>query len=219
MKTVDVEHEDLSGLKIGDRPLVVVDVDEVVLQFLDPFKAFLKANDHELLLETFSLNGNVTSLATGEKIPDADVGAFLSAFYDAQEEWQEPFDAARETLDGLGDIADVLLLTAMPPRHRAARRRLLSRYGFGFPLIASEEPKGEVLSALCSKDPPALIFVDDMLYNCRSVAKSLPDALTINLLINDDYRAMAPKTEAPSVVATGWDHADRLIRRHIAENG
>lgn len=216
---MNAEHEELSGLEIGARPLVVVDVDEVVLQFLNPFKAFLKANGHELVLETFSLNGNVTCLATGEKIPDADVGSFLSAFYDAQEEWQEPFDTARETLTGLSEIADVLLLTAMPPRHRDARRRLLSRFGFGFPMIASEQPKGEVLSALCRTQPPRLIFVDDMLYNCRSVAKSLPDALTINLLINDDYREIAPRTEAPSVVATGWDHADRLIRRHIAENG
>ena len=214
-----VADEDLSNLEIGARPLVVVDVDEVVLQFLNPFKAFLKANGHELVLETFSLNGNVTCLATGEKIPDSDVGAFLAAFYDAQEEWQAPFETARETLDGLNEIADVLLLTAMPPRHREARRRLLARFGFAFPLIASEAPKGEVLSALCSKDPPLLIFVDDMLYNCRSVAEHLPDALTINLLINDDYRAIAPQTQAPSVVATGWDHAETLIRRHIAENG
>ncbi|WP_174801694.1 hypothetical protein [Martelella limonii] len=211
--------QDNAGLKIGDRPLVVVDVDEVVLQFLEPFKAFLKANDHELVLRTFSLNGNVTSLETGAAIPDSGVGAFLSAFYDAQEDWQHPFETARETLEGISEIADVLLLTAMPPQHRDARRRLLARHGFRFPLIASEEPKGEVLRSLCARHPPALIFVDDMLYNCRSVSECLPGALTINLLINEDYRAMAPKTEAPSVVATGWNHADQLIRRHIAENG
>nr|WP_272210613.1 hypothetical protein [Marinicella sp. W31]MDC2876514.1 hypothetical protein [Marinicella sp. W31] len=85
-------------------------------------------------------------------------------------------------------------------------------------MIASEQPKGEVLQALCKTAPPLLIFVDDMLYNCRSVAECLPDALTINLLINDDYRALAPKTTPPSVLATGWDHADEIIRRHVAEN-
>ena len=219
MTGLDTEYEQLFGLDIGSRPLVAVDVDEVVLQFLSPFKSFLKANGHELVLETFSLNGNVTCLETGEKVSDSQVGALLAAFYDAQEDWQIPFEAARETLEGISEIADVLLLTAMPPQHRPARRRLLARHGFRFPLIASEEPKGEVLRKLCNNNPPLLIFVDDMLYNCRSVADCLPEALTINLLINDDYRAMAPKTESPSVVATGWEHADRLIRRHIGENG
>ncbi|MBB4121556.1 hypothetical protein [Martelella radicis] len=208
-----------SDLAIGARPLLVVDVDEVVLQFVAPFKAFLLANGHELNLETFSLNGNVKSLEDGRRVENAEVKALISAFYDSQEDWQEPFSAARPTLEGLTEIADVLLLTAMPPRHREKRRRLLARHGFDFPLIASEAPKGEVLRDLCETAPPDLIFVDDMLYNCRSVSQCLPEALTINLLINDDYRALAPKTTPPSLVATGWDHADTIIRRHIAENG
>ncbi|AJY47254.1 hypothetical protein [Martelella endophytica] len=214
-KLSDIAADDLD---IGHRPLVVCDVDEVVLQFVAPFKAFLKANGHELVLRTFSLNGNVFSLETGTEIPDAEVEALLTAFYDAQEDWQEPFETARETLEGLTDIADVLLLTAMPPRHREKRRRLLRRNGFDFPLIATERPKGEVLSALCATHPPALVFIDDMLYNCRSVTRHLPGALAINLLIDDDYRALAPKTEPPSVVAAGWKEAEMLIRRHIAES-
>ena len=206
-------------LRIGHRPLLVVDVDEVVLQFVAPFKAFLRAHDHELRLETFALNGNVISLEDGRRVENAEVKALISSFYDSQEDWQEPFPAARHTLEGLTDVADVLLLTAMPPRHRETRRRLLARHGFDFPLIASEEPKGEVLRDLCETSPPLLIFVDDMLYNCRSVSSCLPEALTINLLIDDDYRALAPETTPPSVVATGWDHAEAIIRRHIAENG
>ncbi|PRX10509.1 UNVERIFIED_ORG: hypothetical protein BCL66_104304 [Martelella mediterranea] len=205
-------------LDIGARPLLVVDVDEVVLQFVAPFKAFLRANGHALNLQTFSLNGNVISLADGRRVENARVASLLSAFYDQQEDWQKPFAAARETLEELTDIADVLLLTAMPPTHLEKRRRLLSRFGFAFPLIASEKPKGEVLRTLCKTHPPQLIFVDDMLYNCRSVSECLPDALTINLLINDDYRALAPKTMPPSVVATGWDHAAAIIRRHVADN-
>nr|WP_272210614.1 hypothetical protein [Marinicella sp. W31]MDC2876515.1 hypothetical protein [Marinicella sp. W31] len=111
-------------LIIGERPLLVVDVDEVVLQFVAPFKAFLKANGHELKLDTFSLNGNVISLDDGRRVDVSEVGALLSAFYDNQENWQAPFDTARDTLEGLTDIADVLLLTAMP--------RTTAKSGSGF---------------------------------------------------------------------------------------
>lgn len=205
------------ALKLGDRPLVVCDVDEVVLQFIAPFSAFLEAHDLQLNLRSFSLNGNVRSLISGEYVPDAVVEASLTAFYDEQEEWQVPFDEALAILTQLRAIADVLLLTAMPPQHQSKRERLLRRFGFDFPLIASEAPKGEVLATLLASDPPATIFVDDMNYNCRSVAQKLPEALSINLLIDDHYRKIAPPTEPPSVRAAGWHEADRLIRRHIAE--
>ena len=210
--------ENAETIDVGEKPLVVCDVDEVILHFIAPFKAFLKANGHELRLASFSLNGNIFSLADGARVANETVGNLLSAFYDAQEQWQRPFAGAHETLHGLLPVADVLLLTAMPPRHRESRRRLLSRYGFDFPLIASESPKGEVLQKLCRVNPPTVIFIDDMLYNCRSVAEHMPDALAINMLIDDDYRALAPRTEPPAVVATGWKHAETLIRRHIDES-
>jgi len=200
---------------IGHRPLVVCDVDEVVLKFIEPFKAFLRASGHQLLLRTFALKGNIFSLQSGDPVSSEKVEELLTAFYDAQEDWQEPFAEARPTLMALQDVADVILLTAMPPRHQPMRQRLLNRFDFSFPLIASEEPKGKVLSTLFKTAPPALIFVDDMLYNCRSVAENLPDALAINLLIDDHYRQTAPQTEPPAIMAASWADTERLIRNHI----
>ncbi|TPW29475.1 hypothetical protein FJU08_14175 [Martelella alba] len=205
--------------KIGARPLIVCDVDEVVLRFVLPFKAYLLANDHELRLESFSLNGNVTCLSTGVKVPDGTVDRLLSGFYDHQEDWQVPFDDARDTLDRLKAFADVVLLTAMPPCHAEMRRRLLERFGFALPMIATERSKGEVVRRLAEAGVPDIVFIDDMLYNCRSVSGAVPQALAINLLIDSDYRAIAPKTAEPAVLATGWPDAERLVRDRLSDGG
>ncbi|WP_176083450.1 hypothetical protein [Martelella sp. HB161492] len=202
--------------EIGARPLIVCDVDEVVLRFVLPFKAYLLAHDHELRLESFSLNGNVTCLSTGEKVADVTVDRLLTGFYDHQEDWQVPFDDARDTLDRLKTFADVVLLTAMPPCHAERRRQLLERFGFSLPMIATEKSKGQVVSRLAETGVPDIIFIDDMLYNCRSVSAAVPEALAINLLIDGDYRAIAPKTEEPAVLAAGWPDAERLVRHRLS---
>lgn len=217
VRLVDADHGlGAFGTSLGKRPLIICDVDEVVLRFVAPFKAFLLAHDHRLDLDTFSLNGNVTCVSSGKRVADATVGALLTGFYDHQEDWQVPFEAARPTLARLSAIADVVLLTAMPPSHAAKRKRLLERHDFTFPLIATEQSKGLVVRQLAEANPPRLIFIDDMLYNCRAVTGAAPEALVINLLIDDDYHAIAPVTEAPAVPARGWSEVEALIRAHIS---
>ena len=47
------------ALRLADRPLIVCDVDDVVLQFVTPFKAFLEHQGHRLVPRSFRLHGNI----------------------------------------------------------------------------------------------------------------------------------------------------------------
>ncbi|RUY74815.1 hypothetical protein EN964_37100, partial [Mesorhizobium sp. M7A.F.Ca.CA.001.10.2.1] len=109
----------IEELAADDRPLLVLDVDDVVLEFIRPFPNFLKARGYGLTLASFRLTGNIAETASGRLIEQPEVTALLADFFDAQADWQNITDGASEALAGLGDRAEIILLTAMPHKHRA----------------------------------------------------------------------------------------------------
>ncbi|WP_246300894.1 hypothetical protein [Mycoplana rhizolycopersici] len=205
----------LEKLRLADRPLIVCDVDEVVLEYLTPFTAFLRSRDHDLLPRSFRLHGNIVERGTGSVALDAVVDALQEEFFAAQEHWQTPAALAVETLMALGRDADIVFLTAMPPRHAEARRRLLQRIGLTFPMVATEAAKGPVVQALHGDRPLPVAFIDDIHYNHRSVGESVPDALLVRLMANQVFLAMAPDPGERVRCATCWNEANRLIRTHF----
>lgn len=208
----DAEHDDLA---LSGRPLIVCDIDEVVLEFVAPFQAFLIDNGHELRPTSFRLNGNVFSLADGAVTGEDKVAMLLEAFFTSQDAWQTPVKSAADSLARLADQADIVFLTAMPPRHRAVRRRLLSRHGFDYPMIATEAAKGPAVLALHGSRPQPVVFVDDIFVNLHSVRTHVPETLLVNLMANDIFRALAPHPGDGVEIATDWPHAEALIRAHF----
>ncbi|MCV3765409.1 hypothetical protein [Rhizobium sp. TRM95796] len=207
----------LASLASSARPLLVCDVDEVILEFLDPFHAYLESVDHRLHPDSFRLHGNIRHVG-GEAATAEAVEAFQEEFFRTQDKWQKPARNARETLERLSAGADIVLLTAMPPRHQGVRRALLDLFGFHFPMIATEEPKGPVVNQLISDRGVPAAFVDDIFTNLHSVRTHAPDCLLINLMANDIFRAMAPDPGERIHKAESWLEAELLIRGHFGQD-
>lgn len=213
MRIPDAEHDDLH---LGERPLIVCDIDEVVLEFLTPFQGYLVDNGFELRPTSFKLNGNIFSLTHGGETPEDEVARLLEAFFASHDEWQTPVHQAADSLSRLSEQADIVFLTAMPPRHRAVRRNLLSRHGFDYPMIATEAPKGPAVLALHGARAQPVVFVDDIFVNLHSVRTHVPETLLVNLMANDVFRALAPHPGDGVEIATDWPHAEALIKAHLA---
>ncbi|MBP1882634.1 hypothetical protein [Sinorhizobium mexicanum] len=202
-------------VRLGHRPLIVSDVDEVALEFLTPFKLFLESRQHRLVPRSFRLTGNIIDLNNGEAASEAAVKALLDAFYDAQEQWQTPAAQVVKTLAELSTEADIVFLTAMPPRHAARRRALLDALGLPYPLLASEEPKGPLVEQLHGGRELPVVFIDDILRNLHSVRDHAPSCLLINLMANAEFRALAPVPGRGIHAAADWAEAAPLIRGHF----
>jgi hypothetical protein len=208
-ETVDIAH-----VKLRERPLVVCDIDEVVLEFISPLGAYLRDNGHELLPRSFHLHGNIVSLLDGS-IPENDaVSAFIEGFFATQDRWQKPAERAVETLHALSSDADVVFLTAMPPRHQTLRRALLDRFDLAYPMIATEAPKGPVVRQLHADRPLPVAFLDDIERNLLSVGTHVPDCLLLQLMANDDFRALAPPPTDGILAVAGWEEALATLRSH-----
>lgn len=203
------------GIRLGDRPLIVCDVDEVVLEFLTPFQSYLESREHELRPQSFRLNGNIFSRKDGKAATDEQNEVFLEDFFAEQHAWQTPVAEAGKALASLASHADVVFLTAMPPRHYAIRRGLLDRFDLRHPMIATEQAKGPAVKALHGERPLPLAFIDDIFTNLHSVRRHTPSAFLVNMMANDAFRALAPHPGDGVAIARDWPHAEAMIADHF----
>nr|WP_189637016.1 MULTISPECIES: hypothetical protein [Rhizobium] len=210
-----VTELDISHIRLGERPLIVCDVDDVVLRFIDPFQLFLQSLGHEFLPRSFRLHGNIVSKADGTEIEGRQVSRLIEDFFEAQELWQTPVDRVVETLGRLSQVADILFLTAMPPRFQDQRRRLLDSAGLLFPLLASEQPKGPIVHALHASRSFPVAFIDDMAHNLHSVREYMADCLLIHLMPDSPVHRFAPAAADDITRATDWAHAAEVIEAHF----
>ena len=205
----------IDQVKLGNRPLLVCDVDDVVLQFTTPFSQFLESLGHRLLQRSYKLHGNVVSALDETPLEGALVSRLVDRFFAEQSDWQIPFVEATEALADLSKELDLVFLTAMPPAHAVLRRRLLDSHQLHHPLIASEEAKGPLVAKLHGDRDLPVIFIDDMVHNLHSVGEHVPDSLLIYLPPDVEIHRHAPP-HLPHVTRAGsWSEAQALIGRHI----
>jgi hypothetical protein len=197
----------IEELAADDRPLLVLDVDDVVLEFIRPFPNFLKARGFGLTLASFRLTGNIAETASGRLIEQPEVTALLGDFFDEQADWQSITDGAAEALAGLGDRAEIILLTAMPHKHRAVRRAHLDALGLSYPLLTTEMAKGPAVAKLRGKAARPVVFVDDQPHNLASVRNSVDDAHLFHLMADNSLRAFLPPVTDDIVVLQDWHEA------------
>ncbi|KQV82749.1 hypothetical protein [Rhizobium sp. Root1220] len=207
---------DVRQVRLGDRPLIVCDIDEVVLEFISPFTAFLRSHSYDLLPRSFRLHGNIVSQHDGSELERATVDSLEEAFFASQDLWQKPAEEAVETLQMLSTDADIVFLTAMPPRHHGIRRKLLDQLDLSFDMIATEEPKGPVVARLHDRRDLPVAFIDDMQRNLLSVGEHVPECLLVTMMANPDFKPFAPAPTGSIVAASGWGHAHELVRAHFS---
>src|SRR5690606_11333222 len=166
----------IEELSSDDRPLLVLDVDDVLLEFIRPFPKFLEARGFSLTMASFRLTGNIAEKATGRLVEQPEVTALLDEFFLGQAEWQTLTDGAVEALATFAGKVEIVLLTAMYHRHRDTRRAHLDALGLHYPLLTTEMAKGPAVAKLRGDSGRPVAFVDDQPSNLLSVGDLLPDA-------------------------------------------
>ena len=197
----------IAELARDDRPLLVVDVDDVLMEFVRPFTRYLDSHGLELGLSTFRLHGNIADKTTKAAIEDGRTSELIDDFFRAQDQWQEAVSDAADTMAALAGNAEIVMLTAMPHRHRAVRRRHLDKMGFPYPLLTTEMPKGPAIRRLRGDTGRPVAFVDDIPHNLVSVRAAVADAHLFHLMAMPSLRALLPPLPDDMIVVEDWSDA------------
>ena len=110
----DVTLGQLETLAFTGRPLVICDVDEVIVHFTRDFERYIAQEDLWLDAASFALNGNIKCSKTGAPAADQRVADLINRFFDERTRHMEPIDGAVDSLLHIGETADVVLLTNLP---------------------------------------------------------------------------------------------------------
>lgn len=201
----------IRALSLDTRPLLVLDVDEVVLEFVRPFTAFLDSQGYTFAASSFRLHGNVIAKRGGAPAANETVSALLEAFFAAQEDWQTPAEGAVAAIEAMGRDVEVVLLTAMPHLHHGRRRALLDRLGISAPLVTTEAAKGPAVTMLKGARSAPVAFVDDLPHNLVSVARAEAGTHLFHLMANEAMRAFLPPLPDGVTALDDWTAAEERI--------
>ncbi|WP_374468212.1 hypothetical protein [Phenylobacterium sp.] len=199
------------GLSV-ERPLVIVDVDEVLGLFMQGFGAFLAAQGYEFRVDRFALFQNIYRPGAADHLPIAEGKALFDDFFRTGCGEIEPTPGAVDALTRLGRRAEILILSNAPADAERLRSEWLKRHGLPHPLILNTGPKGPVTAALVGQTPQPAAFVDDLLPNLDSVADHAPRVATFQHVADERLRPLAPTSDRHRRIDDWAELADAIER-------
>jgi hypothetical protein len=206
------EPKDPLSVKVeAHRPLLIVDVDEVLGLFMRGFGRFVAERGYELRLERFALFQNLYRAGELQPIDIAVGRALFDDFFRDGAEDMEPAPHAVEALNRLSRGAGIVVLTNAPGHAHGPRSRWLVRHGIDYPLVINEGPKGAAVATLAGRTQGPAAFVDDLLPHLDSVAEAAPAVRRFQTVADERLRPMAPSAPERHPRIDHWpDLADAL---------
>lgn len=177
------------------RPLVLVDVDEVLGLFMQGFGDFLADRGLEMRIERFALFQNIFRPGAVEHLEIEEGRKLFDAFFGGHCHEIEPAPGAIEALNRLAGAAEILILSNAPAEAERLRTLWLRKHGMAHPLILNSGPKGPIAAGLVAQTPHRTAFVDDLLPNLDSVADHSPPTTTFQHVADLRLRPYAPRSE------------------------
>jgi len=199
-------------LDFSDRPLIVCDVDEVVLHLISHLEDYLNARGLMFLNSEFRLSGNIGGKDGGAPLPSAEIRNHLSLFFDEFCSRQDMVPGAGTALSKLSGDWDIVLLTNLPGAHnKPVREELLAGFDISFPLLTNSGPKGGAVAALAAGRPSPVVFIDDSPVNHSSVNASLPSAVQIQFIADPRFRKSMKKESYIDLLTGNWQETETFI--------
>ena len=198
----------------ADRPLIVCDVDEVVLGFVAGLDQWLSAQDLWLARDGFALNGNIRH-KTGQAVETSEVRQLLHGFFAERAHDLAPIDGAVDALNSMEDRATIVFLSNLPEASSQARRDNLDQLGLTQPLIVNEGPKGPALSTLSAGLDFASVFLDDSPSNITSALENVPHMEVIHFVADDGFRDQISPMAGVKLFTGDWRDVARYISAEI----
>jgi hypothetical protein len=181
------------GLQLDSRrPLVVIDVDEVLGMFMRGFERFVGTQGLEMRIDRFALFQNIYRPGSKRHIDMEHGRKLFDAFFECDPHEMDVAPGAPAALARLAERANVVILTNAPPASRPGRARWLIENGMPYPLVIGAGPKGRCVAALASRTGGPTAFVDDLLPNLDSVEAEAPAVYRFQSVADERLRPFAP---------------------------
>ena len=208
----------VDSLNFTNKSLIICDVDEVVIQFLQPLREFLIKNGFRLETNNFSLNDNIFSNSTNRLVGKNKVQQLLLKFYESEAEILPIVENAQKSLLTLSDQANIVFLSNIPKQFEVPRQRNLHSHGLHFPLLINKGPKGPLVATLTAKTNQQIFFLDDNPINLKSVRENVEHIHLIQFVADEDFFNLSPKVNGVKLTTRDWKQVELYIEGVFSSN-
>jgi len=199
------------------KPLIICDVDEVIVHFIKGLESFLARHDLWLDPASFALNGNIKTIIENKPVSGEKVGELLTLFFQEDTRKLQPIEGSITALRALAANADVVLLSNLP--HEAYEDRLVNLKGHGldFPLVSNRGPKGPAVERLTTRHQAPVFFIDDIGHYLTSVYDHCPHVHLIHFTQDERFSRHAKKLPVEHLRTDNWHDVEAHIRLKLGE--
>ncbi len=199
-----------------NKPLLIVDADEVLFHFMAAFLEFIESRGHAFVFRSYALAGNVLAHAGGPALARETVTGLLDAFFAERTRAIPPDPEAAPAIARLmADGIQAVVLSNVPAGAAEDRRHALAAAGLDLALAPWSGPKGEAVKALAARTTAGTAFVDDIAHHHESVAKTAPQVYRLHYVTHPELRRLLGAVEAAHDQANDWPGLERLIRKRL----
>ena len=196
------------------KPLLICDVDEVVLHFVAPFEEFLASRNAQLKKQSFKLSGNIIDLASGDAYSMKQSGELIQEFHNISVDQQAAVDGAVQGLEGLSETYEIVFLTNVAATLTERRRMHLESIGAPYPVLQNEGSKAEMVQSLAKGLTAPIVFIDDLPPHHQSVKAVEPRVNCIHFMADETYRSIVEFDDKIGIKTESWseiiDHCEAL---------
>jgi len=207
-------HHQLGNLQVNpNKPLLICDVDEVIVHFTRDFEDFLSARGLWLDPKSLALAGNVYHTGTNEVISSEQIVTLIDTFFIERTRNMKPIQGAVKSILDLSENATIVFLTNLPHFAGDDRRANLAEMGLDYQVITNSGPKGPALHNLAARTHATVVFVDDSPHFIQSAHEHAPHIKLVHFLQDHRFAAHCPHHDFVSLRTDNWMSA----KSHILE--
>jgi hypothetical protein len=202
------------------RPLLVTDCDEVLLNMIGHFAAWVEeAHGLHFRLDEAHWPDSLLLCPGGEPVGASRARALLNGFLETEMDRQDPVPGAVEALATLAETAEIVVLTNIDPCFHEARLAQLERCGISHRLVCGRGGKGARVAALIAESAaPATVFVDDRVDQIASVAAEAPSAWRLHMIAEPRVARNVPPAPHAHARIDSWKEAVPWILERLGRS-
>ena len=207
---------DISKLELDvNRPLLLLDADEVLLQFVSHLEEFLLTTGHELILKSFQITGNVYHQGSGNVASPETVKQLIAQYFEACVHNSPAVEGAADALSRLADHYQIAVLSNVPHDCRTRREENLAAQGMPYPVLSNKGAKGPFALELTRDLEAQAVFVDDLPPQLKSVREHAPDVHLVHFIADPRLAEMIGKAPHADVRHDDWGSLEQHLM-HLA---
>ncbi len=209
-----ITENQINNLYISPKkPLLIVDADEVIVYFVQPFSNYLRKVGWEIKLRGYRLDDAITSIQHRHVANKETYQSLIRNFIRDETHRQPVALQAKETLKKAAENWQIVILSNVPHAAYYDRLQNLANLDIPYPLVSNAGGKGTALAKLASLTESQTVFIDDNPFQIQDAALHAPTISTIHFTACDIVRSTMPYSEYATYRAQSWKEVGIILKK------